>query len=261
MIVGGNTPCVEIRSQSDDLLILDAGSGLRNLGQDVMDKSKGNPIRADILLSHTHWDHIQGFPFFSPAYVPGNHISIHGKAENPEELRELFSGQMQNIYFPVAFENLQAHITFTSLTSQQSIALGKSNGLKISALSIPHPGGALAYRIEENGNSVCYVTDIEHYPDNLDQDVITFVSGADVLIHDAMYSPDDCTNGRYKGYGHSTWKSAVQTAIKAQVKQLMLFHFSPQNRDTELMRVEQEVRKFFSNSSLAKEGLELILTE
>jgi phosphoribosyl 1,2-cyclic phosphodiesterase len=156
-IYGGNTPCVQIQIK-ERLLILDAGTGIFKLGRQL-DK-QNSAVNADIFITHVHWDHIQGFPFFSPAFRPGNKFTIYGQKIEGLSLEDIFKGQMTVPYFPITLQEMQANIRFYELDSNEHLNMG--DGIVVKTLGINHPGGCLAYRIEHQGRSCCYVTDTEH---------------------------------------------------------------------------------------------------
>ncbi len=253
--VGGNTSCVEVRC-GDELIILDAGTGLRALGAQL---PRGRSVNASILLSHFHWDHIQGFPFFTPAYVPGNLIDLYGPeraAGKDGNIRGAFEAQMRAPHFPVGMETMRATLGFFPVASGQVFQIGAA---RITAASACHPNGCLAYRIEHDGCSVVYATDTEHLPDGrVDESLRQLAQGADVLIYDAQYTDDEYAAGK-KGWGHSTPTEGVRLAQAAGVGQLVLFHHDPTHDDFHVARIEAETRRHFAATTAAREGLTIAL--
>jgi len=252
---GGNTACILITFSTGRVAILDAGTGIRKLGNDLLNSSHEQFGNISIILSHTHLDHIQGFPYFEPAYDSRRNftISICGKERIGKDLESLFSAQMQNDFFPVPLEEMGAKFTFLEpdITTYEH-----SSGIKISASKHSHRGDAYGYRIEECGKTLVYCTDVEH-KDGIDPNVVALSQNADLLIHDAQYTPDELKLKR--GWGHSSWEQAIAVAERAGVKKLALFHHDPEHNDTFLSNMEIECRKRFADLFLAKEGDEITL--
>ncbi len=250
---GGNTPCILITFKNGRICILDAGTGIRKLGRDFAARSIEQYDNIFIVLSHTHWDHIQGFPFFKPAYDPKRRftVSIYQEGRIQNDLQNVFATQMQHDYFPVSLDKMgatwgfwQADITDFTTPSGIHIIASKHN----------HPGGAYTYRIREGQTTIVYCTDVEHIG-GIDPRVVTLARNADLLIHDAQYTPEELKDK--KGWGHSSWEQAIQVAIEAEVKKLALFHHDPEHNDTFLLNMEKECQSLFSEAFLAREGLEI----
>ncbi len=250
MKVGGNTSCILIIFDSGEIAILDAGTGIRKLGDDLLSKSMTQNKDIFIGLSHTHWDHIQGFPFFKPAYNPEQNliISLCGRQKHARDISTIFAAQMQRDYFPVSFDNLQANINFFEADVE---TYRTHSGASIMAAEHQHPGGAWGYRIEEHGKVVVYCTDIEHSA-GIDPNVVHLAKGADLLIHDAQYTTDELKTKI--GWGHSSWDQAIQVGEAAGVKKLALFHHDPEHSDDDLFALEADYQKRHSNIFLAREG-------
>jgi len=248
--VGGNTPSLLVTFASGRVAILDAGTGIRNLGNDLLTGSLQQFDNIFVALSHTHWDHIQGFPFFDPAYDPQRNfkISICGEDRRGEDLKNLFMMQMKNDFFPVPLDKMGANFTFLqpNITTYEH-----PSGIKIVASKHSHRGDAYGYRIEEGGKTLIYCTDVEH-KHGIDPNVVALSRNADLLIHDAQYTPDELKEK--KGWGHSTWEQAIEVAKQASVKKLCLFHHDPDHDDTFLSNLEIECQKHFPNVFLAREG-------
>ena len=264
---GGNTSCVEIHADPA-LFICDGGTGLRELGLDLMKRKKGEPIRGHFLFSHTHWDHIQGFPFFVPAFLPGAELNVYAPLGFQQSLEEAMSGQMEYSYFPVKLRDLRSRIHFSELEE----GFFRVGDVLVETQYLNHTAPTIAYRMTNGGATVAYVTDHEpfwksddgilHHPG--DQRHIAFLRGADFVIHDAQYTDEQYTNR--VGWGHSTIEYATDVAQAAGVKRLALFHHDPTHDDTMLDRLEAvaKARAAESGSGLdvfaAREGLEVHIT-
>jgi phosphoribosyl 1,2-cyclic phosphodiesterase len=250
--VGGNTSCMEVQCGSTRL-VLDAGTGIRRLGDALL---KEGPVDATLLLSHLHWDHIQGLPFFVPAYLPSSRLRIVGMASGVMGLREALAHQMQAPVFPVRLDELSAQLAFEEVRSGQTFQVGAAH-VRVSKLN--HPGGVAGYRIEHMGRSVVYATDTEHYA-CVDPALLQLAYRADVLVYDAQYTPDEYAGrfGRSKvGWGHSTYVAAAELAREAEVGTLVLFHHDPQRTDAGVAEVERSAQELFPRTIAAREGLEL----
>jgi phosphoribosyl 1,2-cyclic phosphodiesterase len=253
--VGGNTSCILVTFNTGRIAILDAGTGIRKLGNDLLARDHEQYDNIYIGLSHTHWDHIQGFPFFKMAYDPRRHftIAICGKGRRGSRLEHIFTTQMQREFFPVPLDKMGAALTFwqPDLTTYTT-----RTGVTILASKHNHPGDAYGYRLEEEGKAVVYCTDVEH-AEGIDPNVVALAKGADLLIHDAQYTPEELKDKR--GWGHSSWEQAAEVAERAGARQLALFHHDPDHPDDFLFDMEQECRSRFPNTLLATDGLEIVL--
>jgi len=252
---GGNTSCVEVRDSTGSLLVLDAGTGLRELGISLMNANGSRPFSIDLLLSHLHWDHIQGIPFFRPAYDPNSTMRIRGP-EQSQPLKELLGMGMDDPFFPVDIDDLPAKLQIGELHDGSDERIGK---FRVRAVRISHPAPALAYRLEADGRSVVYATDTEDAFSGKLNPVIALADGADTLIHDAQFIQSD-----YKpSWGHSTIASAIDVAVKAGVKRLILYHHDPDRSDDALDHIGREAQHTGRELSpglevlVAREGLEL----
>ncbi len=272
---GGNTTTLECITQADETYILDAGSGIRELGNALMAKYKGK-VNAKILITHEHYDHIQGFPFFTPAYVPGCEIEVYaGNKSKPEQFsgnskatledmirtaqtnksdgtnytKEIFDGQQNKKkgYFPVEIKDMGANIKFAELNGAEI----KGKGINISYIfHSAHPGGMLAYKLEENGKTAVFTGDYEHdgapnfdFGQN-DRKIIDFAKGADVLIIDGQYTPEEYA--KKKGWGHSQIERICEIAIAAQAKQVYVTHHDPMHTDATLNQMQERTKKYMA---------------
>ncbi len=249
--VGGNTSCVEVRC-GGQRLILDAGTGLRALGDSLL--AEKQPIDAALLLSHFHWDHIQGLPFFVPAYLPSTKLTIVGSSDGRHSLRDKLSRQMTEPHFPVQLDDLSAELGYREARPNQALEIGD---VRVKVARLNHPGGVFAYRIEHAGRSIVYATDTEHYA-CVDPVLKSLAEGADLLIYDAQYTPEEYRGdgGRSKvGWGHSTYVAGVEVARAAGVRKLVLFHHDPQRTDEGVARIESLGREMFADTVAAREGM------
>lgn len=258
--VGGNTSCVEVRA-GNAILVFDGGTGLRLLGKRML---KEMPFTAHLFFSHVHWDHIQGFPFFDPAFVPGNVIHLYGGNIVSRTLEETLAGQMDHPSFPVHLSEMGAQMVFHSVSGFAPVELDAGDGTKavISAAPGNHPNGVWAYRVDHAGKSVVYATDTEHYA-VVDPKLAKLAKGADILIYDSQYTPEEyagSSGGMPKlGWGHSTFEEAVKLAKHAGVKKLVLYHHDPMQDDAAVAEKEKRARALFPSCEAAREGLVLEL--
>lgn len=247
---GGNTSCVEIRV-AGKRLIFDGGTGLRMLGKSL---KPDLPIEAYWFFTHYHWDHIQGVPFFDPAFVEGNVLHIHGAAPEGASMEQHFNTRVLHLNSPVPTRKIQADLKFYDLICGDTLNLGD---ITIETSPLNHPNGAMGYRVTWQGHSAVYCTDTEHFPDRLDENVLHLARDADVLIYDAMYTDEEYHNPKSPkvGWGHSTWQEGVKIAKEAGVRQLGIFHHEPNHTDARLDQIEVEVKDTCAGSFLAREGL------
>lgn len=250
---GGNTPCVEL-DVAGQHVIFDAGTGIRMLGRSFL---KRELRKGTLLLSHTHWDHIQGFPFFAPAFDPSREFRILAGHLPPSTggIRTVLAGQMAEPNFPVPLEIMRGSLAFEDFKAGDTFNLFP--GVVARTTSLNHPNGATGYRIEHDGASICYVTDTEHAIDAPDQAILGLIEGADLLIYDSTYSDDEFPSKI--GWGHSTWQEAVRLAQAGHVRRLAIFHHEPDHDDRYMGRVEQEARAIFPNSFVAREGQSVLV--
>jgi phosphoribosyl 1,2-cyclic phosphodiesterase len=233
---GGNTSCVEVATAAGTCLILDSGTGIRELGLHLARQEE--PISAHLLLGHTHWDHISGFPFFSPAFEPGNRLSIYGAGDPERSLHDVLAGQMHSSYFPVPLSDLGADITFCELGEGRL----RIDDATLQTHYLNHTSLCIGYRIEADGASVAYVTDHEPYAaaaeglTGADLGLIDFVRGVDLLIQDAQYTSEEYTARR--GWGHGNTDYVVDIAVAAGVRRVALFHHEPTHTDADVDRMQ-----------------------
>ncbi len=274
---GGNTPCIELRLLNDELIILDAGTGIRNLGETLIES--GESIKAYILISHPHWDHTQGFPFFKPAFISGNEFTIVGGETDKVSLQKMISDQMNKIYFPVQLNELKANLKFRKVQEESLDVFGA----KVQTIFVNHPSFAIGYRITYEGKTLVYISDNEPFDRRVaeamrnvekvivekytvargdpNKRIFEFVRDADVLIHDATYTPEEYVNR--VGWGHSHYLFTLKVAAEGNVKQLILFHHDPAHNDEKvddiLRKCQNEIRNrhYEFKCVAAVEGMEM----
>jgi phosphoribosyl 1,2-cyclic phosphodiesterase len=246
---GGDTLCVEVRC-GPHLLMLDAGSGARAFGKHLA--ASGVPVDADVLLSHTHLDHILGLPFFAPMFDPKARIRFWGgHLAPPDGIAQALLLGWRAPLMPDMDAAFTANLVFHDFTPGDALMLHP--GLRVATVALNHPGNAVGYRIEWHGSSVCYITDTEHPPQGLDQSLVRFAAGTDIMIYDASFTDDE-----YKsrvGWGHSTWQVAADLADAAMVGQLVLFHHDPGHDDATMDGIAQAVAARRPGSVVAMEGM------
>ncbi len=250
---GGNTSCLEVYV-GERRLVLDAGTGLRALGQDFM---KQGLTRTTLLLSHTHWDHINGFPFFAPGYSANFKLRVMAGhlREHPGGVRDVLAGQMAQPNFPVPLDALRADLRCEDFDAGDSFELG--DGLSVRTCRLNHPNGATGYRLEYAGKSFCYITDTEHTPGAPDQNILALIEGADLVVYDSTYT--DAEYPAHVGWGHSTWQEGIRLCQAAHARQLAIFHHDPDHDDATMRRIEAEAKAEWSGALVAREGMVLTL--
>ncbi len=254
MRYGGNTSCVEI-SAGEAVIILDAGTGIRGLGRALMQRGVG---RADLLLSHTHWDHINGFPFFAPAFTPGFALRIRAGhlGGTPGGIRAVMENQMDTPTFPMPLAALKGALSFVDFAAGQSFS--PAAGIIVHTAPLRHPNGATGYRVEHGGIAVCYVTDTEHVPGQPDRNILGLIAGADLVIYDSTYT--DAEFPAKLGWGHSTWQEGIRLAQAANVRRLAIFHHDPDHDDRFMADIEAQAASLWPGGTLvARDGMELTM--
>lgn len=248
---GGNTACVEIEA-SGQTLVLDAGTGIRALG-DELERRAVHDIQ--LLFSHCHFDHIEGLPFFAPLYNAKNHVTMwSGHLDRLGATQEMVAGLIASPYFPVGLAAFRANIAYRDFKIGTTLELG--SGIRVTTTTLNHPGRATGYRISHAGKSVCYVTDVEHR-DGPDETLIGFVRNTNILIYDSMYTGEEYP--RYRGFGHSTPEEAVKLASAGDVERLLMFHHFPGRTDNDLAILEKWASVARPQTLFAREGMEIVL--
>ncbi|HSZ80839.1 MAG TPA: MBL fold metallo-hydrolase [Polyangia bacterium] len=281
---GGNTSCVEVRSDAGTRIVVDAGTGIRKLGKELVAEDAGTS-EVHLLISHTHWDHIQGLPFFSPLYQKGNQLCVYARKRDDLHLRAVFASQTDDPYFPIPFEEAKADIAFRELSDSAQFEIAD---VKVACARLNHPYIATAYRLTVDGASVVYVSDTAPFSDILFEDqfvaqppgpgaelpvadrqklarmregIVRLCEGADLVVYDTMFTPDDYK--RIPHFGHSRPSDALQICREAGARQLALFHHAPERSDAEVDAILAETKAMAKREGIgldivaAYEGLDL----
>ena len=250
MKFGGDTSCVEVRTSDNELIILDMGTGIRNLGNEILSDSS-SPKTIHILLSHFHWDHIMGFLYFTPFYDDSYTFNIYGY--NKHTSTTSFSNKILDpTFWPVSMDMLKAKINFIDLDGEDLKINSKTH---INYTNHSHPNTATSYRINIDGHSIVYTTDCEHPHKKLNENVIEIAQDADILIHDSHFSNEELE--KFRGWGHSSYGKAIEVSKEVNVKKLVLFHYNPSYDDITVENLENEAKKEFKNTVASKQGLKL----
>jgi phosphoribosyl 1,2-cyclic phosphodiesterase len=253
---GGNTPCIEVRLDDNRLMILDAGTGIHNLGNELLEK--GERLDTYLFISHPHLDHIQGFPFFAPIYKDGHEVTIVGVETEKVTLRKMITDLMNKVYFPIHMDELKAKINFRKVGEEEFTVYNAT----IKTIFVNHPTFSLGYRFTHNGKSFAYISDNEPFdrsnnfmkngiepwilekylgtPGDPNQRIYDFVQNADVLIHDATYTPEEYR--KHVGWGHSHYLFPLEVAARGNVRKLVLFHHNPSHSDDKVDEILQKCK-------------------
>lgn len=248
-VYGGNTACLEVRA-ADKLLIFDAGTGLKPFGAAL--GKQGAALDVDWFFTHTHFDHIQGIPFFSPLYDKRNRFRLRAGHLAPEmNLKQVLSEMMSAPLFPIPIGIFAAELAFADFRAGETHALG--SGVTVRTAPLNHPNRATGYRVETGGKAICYVTDTEHVPGRPDTSVLGLIAGADLVIYDCTYT--DAEYPGHVGWGHSTWQEGVRLVEKAGAKRLAIFHHDPDHDDKFMDQIAAEAERMRPGTLVAKEGM------
>jgi phosphoribosyl 1,2-cyclic phosphodiesterase len=253
MRYGGNTSCVEVRV-NNNLYIFDCGTGFRILGRALKAEFKGRPVSAHVFVSHFHWDHIQGLPFFEPLYDNReNYFQFHCSSRT-RSLKRVFEEQMSSPYFPVGLNEMRSRQDFYDLDKTR-LDLGD---VTIRTMWLNHPQGCMGFRVEAKDGVMVYATDNEPGDTKFDKNVRELAAGADVLIYDAQYLPEEY-EARRRGWGHSHWREAVDVAMESGAKELILFHHDPDHDDACIDNIVKEASNYYPRVRAAAEGMRIEL--
>jgi phosphoribosyl 1,2-cyclic phosphodiesterase len=258
---GGQTSCVEVRAASGECVIVDAGTGLRALGQKLARETAGRPGHHHVLLSHVHWDHIQGLPFFEPAYIPGTHIHVYALLTAADELQEVIGGITRHEFFPVPLELVPAQFEFNEVEPRTGLTIG---AFEVLPIALNHPFGSVGYRFDADATSWAYVADTapftevlhkQHFLSGLEEltaddktalgtmktDLIAALRGVDTVVYDTHYLPEEYA--RFPHYGHSTPEQALEVCTAAKVRRLVLYHHAPTHHDDQMDRIAERYQE------------------
>jgi phosphoribosyl 1,2-cyclic phosphodiesterase len=253
MKYGGNTACVEV-VMGEYRIILDGGTGIRRLGQALLQNNHREPLT--ILLSHTHFDHIIGLPFFQPLYEKDWPIRLYaGHLGSKASLRDIFRGMMRSSFFPVSPDAFIAAPQYHDFQVGEVLHLFPEVTVRTFALN--HPGGATGYRIEYGGKAFCYLTDVEHQGDTVNPSLARFIADADAVAYDCTFTPEDYL--KHQGWGHSTWEAGLRLVNTGGAKRLVIFHHNPDYDDAALDALATDVQQADPSAIISRDGLELIL--
>ncbi|MBW1782016.1 MAG: MBL fold metallo-hydrolase [Deltaproteobacteria bacterium] len=234
VIYGGNTCCLDMTLDSGRKIIIDAGTGIRSLGDHLI--ARGETVDILLLVTHIHWDHIQGFPFFDPIFNPSSKIAVDGFPASLKGLRAIFDNKMGDGFFPVSFEDLKARIDYVGEVSHHPVTIDNT---RIDAIPLNHPQGGFGFRFQEGNKRLVFITDNELVADapagKQPDDYVQFCKEADVLIHDAQFTPEEIDN--HRGWGHSDCASTLDLALKAHARRLILFHHAPARKDADVAAI------------------------
>ena len=251
MEYGGHTSCLSLQTD-DDLLIIDMGTGIKNLGQQIISDSDC-PKTIHIILSHYHWDHIIGILSFAPLFLSDFTIHFHGKKDDMS-IEEIFNCIFHPIFWPLTTKDLKANLNFHTIDGD---SFSISDSITIKSQLHGHPNGALSFRVSTQDKTFTYITDCEHPESHINENLIDLAQHSDILIHDSHFTPDDLLT--HREWGHSSWKQAVEMAKKSHVKQLVLFHHNPLYDDSKLKTIESDAQAMFEKTISAKQCLVIYL--
>ena len=231
IIYGGNTTCVEINLKDGKKVVIDAGTGIRSLGNEY--ESHSEPVDIYLLMTHIHWDHILGFPFFFPIYKSSTKIQVDGYSQGVKGLRYSFDNKMGDGFFPIRFEELKSSIAFSDTLTKGHLELDST---RIDSIPLRHPQGGLGFRFREDDKTLVFLTDneLDLKGKSLGR-YVQFCQAADILIHDSQFIPEEVSS--HTGWGHTDYQSAIHLALEAGVKKLILFHHAPERKDSDLIKI------------------------
>jgi len=250
---GGHTPCATLIGSSGETIIVDAGTGIRELGDKLIKERRERPLPLSLLLTHFHLDHIMGLPFFAPLFSAETVITFYAMS-SPRETEKYLSTLIASPFFPKDFGETKATKLFKKV-EEQSFALGR---VLVSHCPLHHPQGSIAYKFQEKEKSIVFATDTENPLGGIDERLVSFVQGASIFIYDATFTPEEYETGR-KGWGHSTWLEGTKIAKEAKVSDLCLSHFNPDHSDRKIDRMVSLAKKEFPQTFAAREGLKIDL--
>ena len=247
-VYGGNTPCIEVVC-ADQRLIFDAGSGIRKLGEELSRST--DPDHLEVFFTHCHYDHIEGLPFFAPLLDDQYSVTMWSGHLSRPDTRQMVADYMQKPFFPVSPDCFCAKTEYREFKPGDILDIGPK--ISVRTTSLNHPDGAVGYRVDFDGRSICYVSDTEHIPGQPDQNILKFIKNAQIVIYDAPYCDEEFQ--QYAGFGHSTWQEGCRLCDRSNVGLYVVFHHRPSADDKSLMTVEDNLKSARPASLLAREGL------
>ena len=253
VVYGGNTSCIAVTTEAG-IVVFDAGTGIRGLGREIIG---GGLTQAQLFFTHTHWDHINGFPFFAPAYNPAFRLEIHGPKQvgSPRGIQHVLTSQMETPNFPVPLAAMRGIVSYEDF--EVGSVFTPYEGVTLRTAPLNHPNGACGYRLETGGASMAYITDTEHTPGTQDENVLSLMRGADLVIYDCTYT--DAEFPAKVGWGHSTWQEGIRLARAAGAKRLAIFHHDPEHTDDIMAGIEAEALQLWDGVVVARDGMEIVL--
>jgi len=252
---GGNTTSLQIEVGGQTFL-LDCGTGIRNLGQQMVKNT--DVMHCHLLLTHTHWDHINGFPFFAPAFDPNRKLVIMaGHLMDKGGIKNIFEAQMEQPVFPIPLEAMQSKMEFVDFQAGEGLDIGISSKVKVSTAPLNHPNDATGYRFDYNGKSMCLITDTEHIPGEPNENILKLIEGADLVIYDSTYTEKEFITK--VGWGHSTWEEGIKLCKMAGVKRLGIFHHDPEHDDVFMDQVAEDSSRAWDGAFVIQEGMDFLV--
>lgn len=250
---GGHTPCASLVTSGGEWIIIDAGTGIKKLGDRMARQGRKEPLNLHLLFTHFHLDHVMGIPFFAPLYSPKTTLRFYATCD-PEETEKYLSGLMIGRYFPTEFKETPSRKVYKKI-SEKKFQIGD---VEVSWCPLHHPQGSVSYKIQEKEKQIVFATDTEHSEKGVDERLVSFVQKADILIYDAFFTPEEYDLGR-RGWGHSTWLEGTKVAREAGVRNLYLSHYNPDHSDRQIDEFVSLARRKFSQTHGAREGLKAIV--
>ncbi len=253
-LAGGNTNCTEVTC-GDQTIVLDAGTGIRQLGSSIITNQPQNKVH--LLLTHAHYDHVEGIPFFAPFFEDNRKLDVYcGTLDGSTNTKDVVKNLMRRPYFPVGPEVFTAEVEYNDVEAGESFDL--SEDIKVRTAGLNHPGGATGYRIDYKGCSFACVTDTEHTPDKPDEGILDLIDGVDLFVYDCSLTDEELPE--FRGYGHSTFEEAMRLCSRAKAGGLRAFHHMPFRTDSDLEKIEKEMQQCLPNCAIAREGDRILLT-
>ena len=252
-IAGGNTNCTEITC-GEHSIVIDAGTGIRQLGSSLITEKPNNKVH--LLLTHAHYDHVEGVPFFAPFFEDSRKLDVYcGELDNSSGTKHTVQNLMRRPYFPVGPEVFTADVSYNDIKAGETFQL--SDDITVRTAVLNHPGGATGYRIDYQGKSFACITDTEHVPDRPDEAILELIEGVDLFVYDCSLTDEELPE--FQGYGHSTYEEGMRLCASANAGSLKAWHHMPFRTDSDLKKIEEEMQQNAPNCSIAREGERIVL--